>query len=265
MIETPLAAGRAWSDRRRRAEQLLAGDSPVADQLMLYVALCDAWSETAAEVSAAPPRPGDLVAYVIDSVMPRVVARTLVAGPEALREAVVSTFHEGDRGAMVTAWLAGDDQSPVDRYLARASTMAVLELVPELARTSSWDPADQRHCPACGGLPQLACFGLSDEALVTAQRVLVCSRCAASWTYPRMVCAGCGNDEGSKLPIFADHDRFPSLRIDACEVCRGYLVTVDRPKDPAAVPPVDEMLALPLDLYAREQGYRKLTPNLMGF
>ena len=265
MIETPLAAGQAWKERCQRAEQLLAGDPPVADQLRLYVALCDAWSEIAVEVSAAPPSTGDLVDYAVDKAMPRVVARTLVAGPQALREAVVSRFHEGDRGAMLTAWLAGEEQSPVDRYLARASTMAVLELVPALARMSSWDPADQRHCPACGGLPQLAYFGLSEEALVTAQRVLVCSRCAVSWAYPRMVCAGCGNDEGSKLPIFADHDRFPSLRIDACEVCRGYLVTVDRPKDPAAVPPVDEMLALPLDLYAREQGYRKLTPNLMGF
>jgi len=28
---------------------------------------------------------------------------------------------------------------------------------------------------------------------------------------------------------------------------------------------VDELAALPLDLYARERGYRKIIPNLMGF
>ena len=32
-----------------------------------------------------------------------------------------------------------------------------------------------------------------------------------------------------------------------------------------AVPVVDEMAALPLDLYAVEQGFAKITPNLMGF
>jgi FdhE protein len=112
---------------------------------------------------------------------------------------------------------------------------------------------------------QLSCHGLSDEALVTAPRSLVCSRCAQSWAYPRMVCAGCGNDDTSKLSIYSDHDLFVGLRLDACEACERYLVTVDRPKDREAVPVVDELVALPLDLYARERGFRKITPNLMGF
>jgi FdhE protein len=79
-----------------------------------------------------------------------------------------------------------------------------------------------------------------------------------------MVCAGCGNQDSSKLPIFSDPDRFPALRVDACEACARYLVTVELAKEPAAVPVVDELVALPLDLYARERGFSKLTPNLMG-
>ncbi|MFQ5790858.1 MAG: hypothetical protein ACE5JI_10325 [Acidobacteriota bacterium] len=35
-------------------------------------------------------------------------------------------------------------------------------------------------------------------------------------------------------------------------------------KDPEAVPDVDEVAALPLDVWAREQGFRKLHPNLAG-
>ena len=34
---------------------------------------------------------------------------------------------------------------------------------------------------------------------------------------------------------------------------------------PAPLPEVDEMVALPLDLYAAEHGLSKITPNLMGF
>ena len=57
----------------------------------------------------------------------------------------------------------------------------------------------------------------------------------------------------------------PHLRIDACETCRGYLLGVDLRRDAAAVPVVDELAALPLDLYAKERGLSKVTPNLMGF
>jgi formate dehydrogenase maturation protein FdhE len=55
------------------------------------------------------------------------------------------------------------------------------------------------------------------------------------------------------------------VRIEACDACRHYLLNVDLAADPAAVPIVDELDALPLDLYARERGFAKITPNLMGF
>ena len=265
MMESSAVGIQPWTERRHRAEQLLAREEHAVGLLNLYIALTGAWAEIAQDVSSHPPAPDALADYVATRAMPRVLERTLIGGPEPLREAAVGRFHEGDPAAMVRAWLAGDEQPVTDRYLARAATSPVLETVPGLARSTGTPARDSRHCPNCGGLPQLSCFGLSDEALVSAPRSLVCSRCALSWAYPRMVCAGCGNEDTSSLPIFSDHDLFASLRLDACEVCKGYLVTVDRPKDRDAVPVVDELVALPLDLYARERGYRKLTPNLMGF
>jgi formate dehydrogenase maturation protein FdhE len=35
-------------------------------------------------------------------------------------------------------------------------------------------------------------------------------------------------------------------------------------KEAAAVPDVDELAALPLDVWAQEKGYRKIQPNLAG-
>jgi FdhE protein len=52
--------------------------------------------------------------------------------------------------------------------------------------------------------------------------------------------------------------------VDACESCRRYLIAVDGRRDEAAVPVVDELVALPLDLDARERGFTKIAPNLMG-
>jgi len=55
------------------------------------------------------------------------------------------------------------------------------------------------------------------------------------------------------------------MRIEACESCRRYILGIDLVTEPAAVPLVDEMAAVPLDLYARERGFSKITTNLMGF
>ena len=52
---------------------------------------------------------------------------------------------------------------------------------------------------------------------------------------------------------------------EACESCRHYLLSIDVASDPKAVPLVDELAAIPLDLYARDRGFTKITPNLMGF
>jgi FdhE protein len=64
----------------------------------------------------------------------------------------------------------------------------------------------------------------------------------------------------------AEHEAvFPHVRIEACETCHRYLLNIDVAADPAAVPLVDEMSALPLDIYAKEKGLSKITPNLVGF
>jgi len=73
-------------------------------------------------------------------------------------------------------------------------------------------------------------------------------------------------------PVRANDERaadarplFPHLRIAACATCRRYLIEVDMERDARAVPEVDELAALPLDLYAADEGLTKVTPNLMGF
>jgi len=127
------------------------------------------------------------------------------------------------------------------------------------------------------------------DDLATGPRFLACARCAASWGYPRLTCAGCGEDSSARLQIFSEHGTtsgergsvvrglpgdgaarredavFPHMRIEACESCRRYILGIDLATDPAAVPLVDEMAAVPLDLYARERGFSKITTNLMGF
>ena len=45
---------------------------------------------------------------------------------------------------------------------------------------------------------------------------------------------------------------------------RHYIKSVDLTVDGLAVPEVDELAAIPLDLWATERGYAKITPNLLA-
>jgi formate dehydrogenase maturation protein FdhE len=130
------------------------------------------------------------------------------------------------------------------------------------------------NCLRCGGRPQLACAEASGEQLVSARRSLECSRCTARWSVSRSVCPACGEADEAKLMVYAEQwgdgngaepAVFGNLRIVGCTTCRCYLIEVDLERDPRAVPAVDELAALPLDLYAADQGLTKLTTNLMGF
>jgi FdhE protein len=256
-----------WPLRRRRTEELTSRYPHAVQILHLYRALLDPQAEAFHAARAKGPAQAELPAFAVQRVLPGVIDATVEAGPPLLRDSVIALFAGADMEGLMRRWLDGDSLAPAETYLARASASPLLEAVAQ----SAAPPAGKghggesaRHCPNCGGLPQLSYFALSGEALVTAPRYLVCSRCANNWTYTRMVCAGCGESSGRRLPIYAEAERFAHVRIDGCESCHQYLLTFDLRKDGRAVPLVDELAALPLDLYAQERGLTKIVPNLVG-
>jgi hypothetical protein len=259
-----------WVARRRRAEELRARHPFAAEVLTLYLALLpvqeDAWR---AARESAPPL-DELAGWASARVLPGVLEVTVESGPPALREAVRE--HSEDA---LARWLAGDELDPVDRYVARASLAPALEALGELA-----DAAEaSAHCPRCGGLPQLSWLAASGDSLVTGRRNLLCSRCAWSWDHTRSACPACGEDEEERLLVYTERWQggvsrngngdgpvvFPNVQIAGCTTCRRYLLEVDLERDARAVPEVDELAAIPLDLYAADQGLTKVIPNLMGF
>lgn len=258
--------------RRLRAEALLARHPFAAELLTLYLALLDVWDG----VRDSPADTDELPSWTAARVVPGVVEATVAAGPPALRDAVRSRTRIEDA---LAGWLASAPLDPVDRYLARASLTPVLEALGERAGDACVPGVGGELCPRCGGPPQLSCVASSGESLVSGPRSLLCGRCGASWTCSRSVCPACGEHQDAQLSVHAEHWHgpvsgrrdgngqpvFPHLRIASCATCRRYLIEVDMARDPRAVPEVDELTALPLDLYATDQGLTKVTPNLMGF
>ena len=259
------ATANPWPLRRERAAELAERYPHAAEMLRLYQALTvvqEAAFQEARSLSLPPP---EIVEFAAKRVLPNVVDATVSSGPARLRDGVISVFCSADLVKLVQRWL---DQQPLpafETYLARASASPLLEAIsPSPARGDGQAEGSSLHCPTCSGLPQLSYFAVSGEALVSGPRYLVCSRCATNWIFSRMTCAGCGESTGTKLPIFQEQERFPNARVDGCQTCRKYLLTFDLRRDNRAVPVVDEIAALPLDLYARDQGLTKIAPNLMG-
>ncbi|HEX3130392.1 MAG TPA: formate dehydrogenase accessory protein FdhE [Thermoanaerobaculia bacterium] len=115
-------------------------------------------------------------------------------------------------------------------------------------------------CPLCSRRPQV---GVLRQLGDGAKRSLICSLCATEWEYRRIVCPACGEEDVNKLPVYTAED-LGHVRVEACDTCRHYIKTVDLTKDGRAVPVVDELAAIPLSLWASENGYTKLSPNLLG-
>ena len=257
-------ATEAWARRRRRVRQLAGRHSFAGELLRLYEALLDVQEPAFLRARDDQPEPVRLAAYVADRVVGEIGEATMTAGPPALAAAVRDRLRDGTRAEFLTRWLVGEPQDAIGEYLARAACAPVLEALGSAAGGAcSGGPADG-GCPRCGGLPQLSYLTDAGEALVSGPRMLLCCRCGESWIHQRMTCAGCGEQATTKLPIFADAERFPHLRADACEACRRYLITIDLRKEPEAVPVVDELVALPLDLYVKARGFTKIVPNLMA-
>jgi FdhE protein len=120
--------------------------------------------------------------------------------------------------------------------------------------------AVQQDCPFCFEKPLVAVLRPEGDG---GRRTLVCGRCFTEWQFRRVLCPQCGEEEREKLPVYTAPE-FPHLRVEACDTCRYYIKAVDMTRDGNAVPEVDEMVGLPLDLWALEHGYQKLAPNLFG-
>jgi FdhE protein len=78
-----------------------------------------------------------------------------------------------------------------------------------------------------------------------------------------MVCPACGEQIVEKLAVYTA-EQFPHVRVEACDTCRYYVKTVDLTKNGHALPVVDELATIPLNLWAQEHAYVKLRSNLLG-
>lgn len=271
----------AYGRRRSRATQLLETSPHAAEMLGFYGRVLARqepvyeWVLDADLVSVAAPPPslgldrlplGELCApfraFVgeLASFAPEALARgaaALAAAPDPALEGVLGSTLARDSLLAAAASLDGDE--PHLAFFGRA----FLQPVAEALAARDPRPAELGHatCPRCGWPPQVAV--LRDEPEVKGRRYLVCGLCASWWPYPRSTCPNCGERDAEKLPLHAS-EAAPHLRIEECLSCKAYLKSVDLRRDGFAVPEVDDLASVELDVWCEERGLRKISRNLLG-
>jgi FdhE protein len=228
-----------WQQRAKRARTLASRYQASSEILTFYSGLAE-WQGNAASNARTIEQLRDKFPELLD-----LVVRT---GPAAL----ASTAREL-QPAHFDQLIAGywESQSPFSslEFFGRALLQPYAAGLPA-----------GLDCPWCGRAPQAGCLSPQGEGLAFE---LVCALCFRRRAFPRTRCAGCSESSEVKLATYSAPE-FPHLRLQACDTCRSYLIIVDLSRDHAAVPEVDELAGLPLDLWAVERGYHKLQPNIAG-
>ena len=263
-----------WQQRIRRAEELASAHPYAAEMLRFYALLTGFQEKLYRKLETASSR------------TPMLASHKQLAGPPELPE-LLSSFGEflsfvKEVGPARSAQIADDlkghgqrswgeflnqfwsgsaagDSSESESLFARSFLQPYAELLRHRA-AMQWPGYSHSLCPFCN---RKAGLGVLRQMGDGGQRSLICSFCLAEWSFRRIVCPSCGEEDNRKLPVYTAGE-FDYVRVECCDSCRRYLKTVDLTKNGLADAVVDEIAAAPLDLWARQQGYSKIEPNLVG-
>ena len=119
----------------------------------------------------------------------------------------------------------------------------------------------KEKCPVCGFRPSVSYIMDTEE--VEGARFLSCVLCHTSWLYNRTKCVRCGNVDDEHFEYFYDQEsRYIQLQV--CKKCNTYMKLIDLRVDGLAVPHIDDVATLSLDLWAREKGFERYERNILG-
>jgi formate dehydrogenase accessory protein FdhE len=263
-----------WQRRRERAQELILDRPAAGEVLRFFVAIAglqeELWRELEAGlVAAASADPG--TNYFAQPLPLALMGRfgwflsgvkggapgPVVEAAERLRREdaasqfeMLASFWQGTAGAVL--------QPGPDDFFARAFLQPYAVYVRSRLSVERKGPTPCL-CPICGRKPGSGVLRpLGDGG----QRSLICTLCLYEWEFRRIVCPACGEENHAKLPVYTAEEH-KHVRVECCDSCRCYIKTVDLTKNGRAEPVVDEIAAIPLDLWAQDHGYAKLQLNLM--
>jgi FdhE protein len=242
--------------RIARADHLARQHPSAASLLKFYAELARFQQAIHGDLEAK--RETDLRALVC--YFPALVKLAARCGTELLASFAAGELQSADRQLELLAamWEGGEALDPAGRFYARVLLQPYSEYLASRGHIQA--SAAGPTCPFCNARPVAGVLrGEGDGA----KRWLLCSLCSTEWQFRRVLCPGCGEENKDKLPIYIAAE-FPAARVDACYTCQTYLKSIDLTKDGHAIPSVDEIATVALNIWAEEHDYVKLETNLLG-
>jgi FdhE protein len=246
----------AWDRRIARAEELSKTCPPAAEILRFYreVALFQKsiFEQIESRGGASRPDPSVLMPYFLP-----LLSLAKHAGPAHLaRVAEDLAADQAQWGALL--YKRGEALDAGKEFFARALLQPYMEYM--ACHSNIAVGVVQSVCPFCGEQSQVGVLrGEGDGG----KRSLICSLCSTEWDFRRLLCPRCGEEEELKLPVYTA-EQFPHVRVEACDTCHTFIKSVDLTKNGLAVPVVEELASVALNVWAEEHGYRKLKLNVLG-
>jgi formate dehydrogenase accessory protein FdhE len=257
-----------WSKQIERADYLAAESSGSKELLTFYAQLLRAQEKIYESLRSRKNwlPSGDLESDlpVIQSLLSSLLETVTLHGPTSLAaEAELLLTAEPDIMVhqLLDYWRSPSDTQFFAKSILQPYALWLAET--RIAPVGRELAGGERTCPFCGGRPQLSFLQAKESNAESGNRDLICATCLCSWEFRRVICANCGEERPEKLGYFHS-PMFDHVRIEACDSCQHYIKGIDLTRFGRAVPLVDEVYSAPLDLWAREHGYKKIELNLVG-
>jgi hypothetical protein len=277
-----------WDRRIRRATEITSTYPFAAEGLRYYSRLATFQKSLYAEVQKAladspkistdRPLRDELDLFLLLPHFPRFLALIRQIAPPPLAEAAAGLARMGPGGwqrAFEVFWHAdvdwstehigqteapnSQDEIPSDRLLAWIFLQPYAEYLAEHREIMVIDRTPST-CPLCGSKPIVGVLRSEGDG---SKKSLICMLCAHEWNFRRIYCPACGEEREPQMAFYSAPE-IAHVRVDVCDTCHTYLKCINLTKTGLAVPVVDELATIPLDLWAREHGYEKLQINLLG-
>ena len=264
-----------YDARIRRAKNLKESYPFAAEILTFYERICTVQQRLSRELQHTLPRRAAGVAGTLREQID--VVQVLPFVKESLTDLVAQApvplagyMKDYLRGSK-ESWAAalqryvseGGTDEPAGDSREELLTRILIDPYAELLAASQAAPAigpAGNLCPQCAARPVAGVLRVEGDG---GKRFLLCAFCATEWEFRRIYCAYCGEEREQSLPVFVA-EKFPHIRVEACDTCRHCIRSVDLTKDGHAVPAVDDLTAIPLALWAEEYGYERIHDNLLG-
>ncbi|MBE8950632.1 MAG: formate dehydrogenase accessory protein FdhE [Quinella sp. 3Q1] len=173
-------------------------------------------------------------AQVLDAVekfLPRDLAESLLRQENLSAKKICAAHELNETLTRKTFWATVDKLIPADLKL--------------------WERDDwqENYCPICGRRPVMAQLKKFNDGR---ERRLLCGGCRTLWSWRRVGCPYCGNENLERIHIL-ELDK--KMRLDVCDECRAYLKTYTDEDEENIY--LRDWATLHLDLLAEEKTLHK--------